>query len=241
MLEGAVPEVLTVKEISKSFGDTGVLSDLSLKMHAGDWALLLGANGSGKSTLLRICAQLLRADSGRVLDAAGKALTFRDFGYTGHQTQLYHDLTLRENLRLFAALYGLKLDSSRYLSEWELSDWADRPLRVLSKGLQTRAATARAILHSPRFLFLDEPTSALDDHAAALLAARLKEYQAGEGKQGFLLMATHDLPRLAPLANRILVLDKGRVACDSAEFVAGGKNVVAAKAETIEFYRKVNR
>ena len=216
--------VLTVSHVSKRDGHHGqILSDISFTTKPGEVVLIVGANGAGKSTLLRIIAGLLRADTGTV-SFTGRART----GYAGHALSLYSEFTILENLQFFATLLGSALPHS-ILERWQLSRIADQRVQQLSKGEGTRAALARAFLGEPELMLLDEPTSSLDDDSVALLRAAIVELQKA---QRTVLLVSHDIERIAPLASRVLVLAKGRVVT----------NVSAPNcAQALEAYRRGNR
>jgi heme ABC exporter ATP-binding subunit CcmA len=185
----------------------------------GETVVVAGPNGAGKTTLLRVLAGLMRPEAGevRVLGrpvrgdgAAGR----RALGLVSHQSLLYDDLTLAQNLTFAARLYRLPrpADAAREaLAVAGLAARADESPRRLSRGMTQRAAIARALLHRPRVLLLDEPFTALDAAAAERLrgelAARLAE---GMG----MVLVTHRLSEVWALATRITVLAEGRWACD---------------------------
>ena len=205
---------LELRAVSKSYPRARVLSNVSLSFKDGELALILGANGAGKSTLLRICSGLLRPDQGalfldehRVVSVPAERL-----GYVGHDLLLYDALTVRENLQFVARILGLGAKWSECLSEWMLEEYIDVPLGELSKGVGTRVALARATMHSPQLLVLDEPSAVLDERALAVLLDKItKLREAGT----LVLMATHDVRRVAQHASRVVTLCNGAVGRDS--------------------------
>jgi heme exporter protein A len=175
---------------------------------------ILGPNGAGKSTLLRMLATLLRPDAG-ALSVGGHALPERAgrarglIGYMGHDPLLYLDLTAWQNLELFADLYGVPRPRERIadmLREVGLLPRAHDAVRTLSRGMAQRLGLARLLLHRPSLLLLDEPHASLDAPGAALLDRVLAE---ARGAQTVVLV-THDLERVLPIAGRVLVLRAGR-------------------------------
>ncbi len=192
------------------------LDGVDLVLREGDRYALLGPNGAGKTTLIRILATLSRPTAGRMLIGGldvreCTADVRRQIGVVSHQTLLYRDLTVEENLRLYARLYDLPDASTRVwevLKRTGLERRATDPLRTLSRGLQQRASIARAILHNPAILLLDEPFSGLDQHAADALTGILEEMALREHT---IFMATHDFGRGLHLCNRIGVLGAGRL------------------------------
>lgn len=192
----------------------------------GESVALLGANGAGKSTLLRILATLLLPCSGAASvaghDVAREPHSVRRrIGYhAGSDFGFYPRLTGRENLAFFGRLNHLsKAEAAARVSQlseqFGLEDALSRQIRTLSAGTIQRLSLARALLHQPRVLLLDEPTRSLDAIAAADFRRFLKDKILRPGT-ATLLFASHTLPELEFLADRIAVLGRGRLlACDT--------------------------
>jgi heme exporter protein A len=219
----------------RRFAGTPVLSGIDLVVAPGDVLALLGANGAGKTTLLRCLALLLRPNAGRLTlfgtDAgrAGPALR-RRIGWVGHESCCYPDLTGAENLALYAELFALASPARRVAASitWAgLDAAAHRPVRVYSRGMAQRLALARALLHEPELLLLDEPFTGLDPPGADALGARLAELAAGGCA---VVLASHDLERLVPLATRLVILRRGRIAWTQEGRAADAASVAAAYA-----------
>ncbi len=213
------PALLAARGLRRSFGGLRVLRGVDLTLRAGEAMVVAGPNGAGKTTLLRLLAGLMRPESGevRVLGRpvrgdAGDAR--RAVGFVSHQSLLYDDLTLAQNLTFAARLYALQrpADAARAaLESAGLAARADDSPRRLSRGLTQRASIARALLHQPRVLLLDEPFTALD----AAAADRLREELAGRLAAGLgMVIVTHRLAEVWELATRVAVLADGRWACD---------------------------
>jgi heme ABC exporter ATP-binding subunit CcmA len=213
--------LLAAQGIRRSFGRVRVLNDVTLTLAPGEVLAVAGPNGAGKSTLLRVLAGLMRPAAGevRVLGrslAGGSAETRRAIGLLSHQSLLYDDLTLAENLTFAARLYGLERPAAaarRALESAGLEARAGDLPRRLSRGLLQRAAIARALLHGPRVLLLDEPFTALDAPSADRLRADLSARR-DEGLG--LVVVTHHLAEVWDLATRIAVMVDGRWVCDEA-------------------------
>jgi heme ABC exporter ATP-binding subunit CcmA len=201
-----------------------VLRDIDLTLAPGEALAVAGPNGAGKTTLLRLLAGLMRPTGGEIR-VLGRPLTRGDgavrraLGLVSHQSLLYDDLTLRENLEFVARLYDLDRPRETAFAALEaagLATRADESPRRLSRGLTQRAAIARALLHRPRVLLLDEPFTALD----AASADRLREELRRRLAEGLgLVIVTHHLSEVWEVASRIAVLVEGRWAAE--EFRAG--------------------
>ena len=207
--------LLAAVGLERSFGPVRVLRGIDLRIGVGDALAVVGPNGAGKTSLLRILAGLARPNAGEVR-VLGRRLersepdARRPIGFVSHQSLLYDDLTILENLALAARLYGVPDPGSaarQALDAVGLAERAaDRPRR-LSRGLLQRAAIARALVHQPRILLLDEPFTGLDAEAAERLRSLLLDRLSG----GLgLVLVTHHLDEAWDLATRVAVLSGGR-------------------------------
>jgi ABC-type multidrug transport system ATPase subunit len=197
------------------------LRGVSLEVAQGESVALLGANGAGKTTLLRILATLLLPTKGRALLAGHDAehepsAVRKHLGYhAGSDLGFYMRLTGRENLRFFGRLNHLQgsLLEARieaFSKQFELNDVIDRQVRTLSSGTVQRLSLLRALLHEPQVLLLDEPTRSLDAIAASEFRHFLKaEVLAKRGAT--LLFASHTLPEIEFLADRVAILQEGQL------------------------------
>ncbi|HZB78502.1 MAG TPA: heme ABC exporter ATP-binding protein CcmA [Actinomycetota bacterium] len=195
------------------FGRTVALDSVTFEIGPGVTGLF-GPNGSGKSTFLRAAAGLLRPVGGAV-SIDGVVATMRSerfrrrIGYAGHQSGLYPDLSVAENLTLFGRLYGARPDRvEEMLTAVGLTDRASTPVGALSAGLARRASVARAMLHEPDVLLLDEPYANLDDEAAAKISEAVKAWVA-PGRCA--VIATHGAKRVKAFADAGVILRDGRV------------------------------
>jgi heme ABC exporter ATP-binding subunit CcmA len=201
--------------LERAFGPLRVLRGLDLRLDRGEVLMVLGPNGAGKTTLLRTLAGLLRPSAGevRILGrrlAPGETEARRPIGLLSHQSLLYDDLTLLENLMFTARLYGLDSPRDRAraaLASLGLADRAGDPPKKLSRGMVQRAAIARAVLHEPVLLLLDEPFTGLDAGSTERLQELLQE-QCGGGRS--VVLVTHHPAEAWPLATRVGVLVRGR-------------------------------
>lgn len=202
------------------------LAGISLEVRAGESLALLGTNGAGKSTLLRILATLLVPTSGHARVAGHDTVhqsreVRRCLGYhAGTDHGFYPRLTTRQNLLFFGRLNLLSRSAaprriSTLADQFRLGEALDRQVRTLSSGTVQRLSLARALLHQPRVLLLDEPTRSLDAIAAADFRRFLKAEILRKGDTS-LLFASHTLPEVELLADRVAVIDAGRLlACDT--------------------------
>jgi heme exporter protein A len=196
--------MLLAEGLRHSFGSPSVraLDDVSFSVRPGQTLAIFGPNGAGKTTLLKILAGLIRPQHGRVQIEGGR----RAIGWIGHQAQLYGQLTVRENLRFWASLYGVEPPPD-LLSRLGIADYADRPVRALSRGLVQRAAIARALVHDPTVLLLDEPFTGLDRTAAEAFG-RLLAQAAAAGRATVLV--THNVEEGTELATDVAFMRAGR-------------------------------
>jgi ABC transporter DrrB family efflux protein len=207
-----------VRDVVKRFGATVALSGVDLDIPGGSVFGLLGPNGAGKTTLVRILATLLRPDEGQAEilghDVVREPGAVRELlGLTGQFAAVDEQLTGRENLQMFGRLFGLPRDdarrqSSELLERFDLADAADRPARTYSGGMRRRLDLASSLVSRPRILFLDEPTTGLDPRSRNEIWAIVRELRR-EGTT--LLLTTQYLEEADELADRIAVIDHGRV------------------------------
>lgn len=200
----------------RRYGPALALRGVDIRLSRGERVALLGPNGAGKTTLVRVLATALRPTGGSLaidgVDALRAPSSARcRVGLVGERTYLYGDLTVRENLRFYGRLYGVERIEARIiavLDEVSAGPLADRPVRTLSRGMQQRAALARAILHEPLVLLLDEPETGLDDLAQRRLADLLSRWAAA-GRA--VLVASHRLEWAQMVADRAILLRDGVV------------------------------
>jgi heme exporter protein A len=213
------PYAISATGLVKTLDDRPVLRGIDLAVAAGEYVVILGVNGAGKTTLLKMLATLSAPSSGELrlfgLALPKNALAARGrLGLIGHQSMLYRDLTARENLELFAKLYGVRNPRQRameLLGIVGLSNRADDAVKVFSRGMTQRVSIARALVHEPDLLLADEPFAGLDVPGAAAVERLLEDlHRAGKT----IVMVNHDVSQSLRLAERIVVLRDGRVALD---------------------------
>ncbi|MBK5294146.1 MAG: ABC transporter ATP-binding protein, partial [Acidobacteriia bacterium] len=173
-------DAVRVARVWKYFGEFPALREVDFSAGQGTCTALLGRNGAGKTTLLRILAGLSTPSQGSVElmgQASRDSQARRKVGLLGHGIAIYDELSARENLMLFARLYGLanpRAAADQWLEKTGLDHVATSLVREFSRGMRQRLAVARAFLHSPSLLLLDEPFTSLDDRAIALLQNLLR-------------------------------------------------------------------
>src|SRR3990172_8804296 len=210
--------VLTVKNVSYWYGAKRALDDVSFEVYPGRVTALLGPNGAGKTTLFSLITRLFDAPTGRIeicgkspSEAGSRALA--PLGVVFQQPTLDLDLTVKQNLRYFAALRGLKRKEAdermlRALKELDMEERIEERVRSLNGGHRRRVEIARAILHSPKLLLLDEPTVGLDVPTRTAIVRHIHEL-ARKDKIG-VLWATHLFDEIEP-GDDLLVLNRGRI------------------------------
>src|SRR3954468_16889560 len=213
----SAPAVL-VQGVTKTFGTTHALAGVDLVVPEGTVFGLLGPNGAGKTTLVRVLATLLTPDAGRAevfgRDVVTDAPAVRELlGLTGQFAAVDEILSGRENLVMFGRLFDLSPADARrradeLLERFDLADAANRPARTYSGGMRRRLDLASSLLTRPRMLFLDEPTTGLDPRSRNQIWTIVREL-VREGTT--LLLTTQYLEEADELADRIAVIDHGRV------------------------------
>ena len=208
--------MLEIDGIAAAYGNIEALRGVDLSVEEGGITCLLGPNGAGKTTLIRMAATLARPSSGalryRGVELKKATPAARGWiGFASHQSLLYPELTVAENLRFHRRLHGVRTDIGELLERHGLTAVAGVPARHLSRGTAQRATLARALLHEPDLLLLDEPFAGLDGAARERLAGMVR---AARGRGAAVLFASHDVDRAVELADRALVLQRGRVVLD---------------------------
>lgn len=217
--------ILKISHLSKSFGDVKAVKDISFQVKRGELFAFLGVNGAGKSTTISIICGQLRGDRGTVqingndLEKMGKKVG-EMLGVVFQDSVLDKPLTVKENLKSRAALYGItgKAFEERLQELVEILDFADylnRPVGKLSGGQRRRIDIARALLHRPEILILDEPTTGLDPQTRLLIWDVIEKLRINEGLTVFL--TTHYMEEAAN-AGYVIILDKGSIVAEGTPF-----------------------
>ena len=227
--------MLEIRSLRKSFGPLVAVDDVSFTVERGQLVGLLGPNGAGKTTTVSMIAGVGRPDGGDVLidgrRLAGDADPAKQrLGLVPQDLALYEELSARDNLRFFGALYGLTgralVDAmARALELVGLADRARDRVKTFSGGMKRRLNLAAGLLHDPDIVLLDEPTVGVDPQSRNAIFENL-EVLKGRGKA--LLYTTHYMEEAERLADRIVVIDQGRVIAD--DTLAGLQSRVASAA-----------
>lgn len=205
---------ISVRELRKSFGDVQAVKGITFDVPEGSFFAFLGPNGAGKSTTISIICSLLARDSGDVTvfgkDTSDPSMR-NSIGVVFQDSMMDQRLTVRENIRIRGAMYGLEdLDTAvdTAISEADATEFADRPYGKLSGGQRRRADIARALVHRPRLLILDEPTAGLDPQTRKNIWETITDLNRGSGLTVFL--TTHYMEEAAG-ADDIVVINKGEI------------------------------
>jgi ABC-2 type transport system ATP-binding protein len=212
--------IIVTKNLTRSFGETLAVNQLSLEVHRGEVFGLLGPNGAGKTTTVRMLAALLVPTSGEAW-VAGHQVGLADqeirrrIGLLPEAPGLYDALTAEQNLAFYGEMYDVVNKQERIKRYLELLGlWHRRyePVGTFSKGMRQKLAIARALLHEPDVLFLDEPTSSLDPEASRLVREFIAELK-GEGRT--IILTTHNLEEADRLCDRVAVISSHLLALDA--------------------------
>jgi ABC-2 type transport system ATP-binding protein len=210
---------IEVRDIVKTFGDFTAVSGVSFAVKDGEIFGLLGPNGAGKSTLIRMMVTLLVPTRGTAVingfDVVRKSDDVRrSIGVIPQAMTSDLELTVYENLLIFAKLYGVPRDTrTRLIGELleavELTQWADKPVKNLSGGMRRRVEIARGLVHEPRVFFLDEPTTGLDPVSRTAVWQMLRKIKSQRDLT--VLITTHYMDEADKLCDRIAIVDHGKL------------------------------
>jgi ABC-2 type transport system ATP-binding protein len=213
-----MPEpVILVDSLVKRYGATLAVGGVSFAVERGTTAALLGGNGAGKTTTLSILLGLLLPSEGRVRILGEDILRHRyrvlpRINFSSPYADLPHRLTVRQNLSVFARLYGLSRRReriARLADDLQIAPFLDRPAGKLSSGQKTRVALAKALLNEPEVLLLDEPTASLDPDTGDWVRSYLEDYQARTGAT--MLLASHNMGEVARLCSQVMMMKAGLI------------------------------
>ena len=221
-LQPAAPAAIRVDGLTKRFDDVTAVRELSFSVAQGRVAALLGGNGAGKTTTIAMLLGLTTPTAGRIeilgVDmAARRHDALPSMNFFSPYVDLPKRLTVRQNLRVYGALYGVpRLGEAigRIAEDLDLAPFLDRPYGQLSSGQQTRVGLAKALLNRPSLLLLDEPTASLDPETAEKVRFHLAEYRRAAGAT--MLIASHNMAEVERMCDDVLVLKEGRLVASGA-------------------------
>lgn len=225
--------MIVAEGLTKQYGRFIAVKDMTFSIPAGQVVAFLGPNGAGKSTTMKLLTGFLSPTSGRAriagVDVAEDRISASErLGYLPENGPLYPDMTPLELLRYFGEARGLtgshlnsRLD--HVVAQCVLEQVANKPIGKLSKGYRQRVSMAQAILHDPDVLIMDEPTSGLDPNQIRGVRQLIREL----GQKKTILVSTHILQEVEPVADRVLFVHQGRLVFDGTpqELAQGGKSL----------------
>ena len=208
---------IVVDRLVKRYGEVQALVDVSFEVRRGTTTALLGGNGAGKTTTLSILLGVLLPTSGAITILGEDILRHRHrvlprMNFTSPYVDLPKRLSVRENLTVYARLYGVQKPRTRIgdlASELELTDFMDRGYGTLSAGQRTRVSLAKALLNRPEVLLLDEPTASLDPDVGDRMRSYLEAYQ--RESHCTMLLATHNMGEVERMCTDVLMLRGGTI------------------------------
>ncbi|MFW9826512.1 MAG: ABC transporter ATP-binding protein [Candidatus Thorarchaeota archaeon] len=206
--------------VSKQFGYFFALKKISFKVRENTIFGIAGANGAGKTTLIKITSGLLKATMGEIVIGG---LNFDDhfnnikqkIGITTDESFLYEELTIFENLKYYANLHlnfdneNIKSKIEHYCEMFNLLDWVNEPVRILSHGMKQKVELIRVMIHEPTILFLDEPFSGLDFSSTTMVIKFLKELK--NEKNLTIILTTHNINVFQQICDQLIILKKGTI------------------------------
>jgi ABC-2 type transport system ATP-binding protein len=209
-----------VENLTKRFGDFVAVDGISFSVAHGEIFGLLGPNGAGKSTLIRMLTTLVPPTSGKAringFDVTTQANDVRQsIGVIPQAMTSDMDLSAEENLTIFAKLYGIPREQRKrvipqLLEEVDLTQWADKPVKMFSGGMRRRMEIARGLVHQPKIFFLDEPTTGLDPVSRTAVWVMLERLK--RERDLTILVTTHYMDEADKLCDRIAIVDHGKLA-----------------------------
>jgi ABC-2 type transport system ATP-binding protein len=206
---------IQVEHISKHFGATQAVKDVTFDVNPGEIFGLLGPNGAGKTTSIRIILDIFKPDTGSVQVLGGKMTEEKKnlIGYLPEERGLYQDIPVERCLQFLALLKGMdkataSIRIDQLLKKFDLADVRNKKVKELSKGMQQKAQLITTLVHEPQLIIIDEPFSSLDPVNTQMVKDLLME----ERKKGkVVVMCTHQMAQVEQLCDRLVLIDKGEV------------------------------
>lgn len=207
-------EILVLEHINKTYGNYKANDDISFVVPSNTIFGLLGPNGAGKTTLIRTITNIIKADSGKIfIDGEPLKLKHREvIGYMPEERGLYKQMYVGEHLMYLAQLKGLSKKEAKqkldyWLEKFNISDWWDKKIQDLSKGMQQKIQFIATVIHEPKILILDEPFSGLDPVNANLIKREIYELKR---KGTSIIFSTHNMESVEEVCEEIVLINKGK-------------------------------
>ncbi|HPS58162.1 MAG TPA: ATP-binding cassette domain-containing protein [Spirochaetota bacterium] len=212
--------MITVKGLTRSYGDFRAVDDISFTINEGEITGLLGPNGAGKTTTLRMLSGYLKPDSGSIvfdgIDAAADPIQIKKMiGYLPESAPLYSDMMVFDYLCYVAELRAIENAANRIreiASLCRIQEVMHKNISELSKGYKQRVGLAHAMIHDPKVLILDEPTSGLDPIEIIEIRNLIREL----GKKKTVILSTHILPEVEATCGKVIIINRGKIVADDA-------------------------
>ena len=217
MIQTSEPPAIAVEGLSKTYKSVTAVDNVSFTVARGSITGILGGNGAGKTTTIGMILGLILPSSGaiRVLGhdiATDRHRVLHRMNFESPYVALPGRLTVRQNLRVFAMLYGVP-DAEAQIEalgeSLDLQDFLDRETGALSAGQKTRVALAKALINSPELLLLDEPTASLDPDSGDWIRTRLEDYR--RVHQATIVLASHNMPEVERLCDKVIMMKAGKI------------------------------
>ena len=212
--------IINCENVSKKFGYFFALKKISFQVNKDTIFGIAGANGAGKTTLIKGLSGLLKPTNGRISLGGlnyddNSTLLRQNIGITTDESFLFEELTIFENLKYYANLH-LNFDKrniltkiNQYCKNFNLTNWINEPVRILSHGMKQKVELIRVLIHEPSLLLLDEPFSGLDYNATAMIIKFFKELK--KNKNISIILTTHDIDIFRKICDDLIILKKGKV------------------------------
>jgi ABC-2 type transport system ATP-binding protein len=214
--------MIDVRNLTKTYGETVAVNDITFKVKRGEILGFLGPNGAGKTTTMKVLTCFMPPTSGTVTideqDVTEHSLEIRQkIGYLPEQNPLYYDMDVVDYLRFVAELRGIPKEECsarlrRVVDVCGLKPVISRNIGELSKGFRQRVGLAQAMIHEPQILILDEPTSGLDPNQIIEIRHLVQEL----GKEKTVILSTHILSEVQATCDRAIIIDDGKIVADGA-------------------------
>jgi ABC-2 type transport system ATP-binding protein len=212
-----VDTVVSVENVSKSYGDITAVEDITFSVEKSHTLGLLGSNGAGKTTIIMMLMGILKSSSGKINILNKDIYKYRnqiskEINFASPFVELPHKLTVLQNLTVFGHIYGVKnlsLKIEKLSQDLGIRELLKRRVGRLSAGQKTRVSIAKSLINDPKILFLDEPTASLDPDHADWIRTYLEQYKNKTGAT--FILASHNMPEVERMCNNVIMMGRGKV------------------------------